>query len=208
MEMNESSTPETVFDVLTSGRWLHGAAADFPEVTAALMRSADICHELNALRPSMSDERMALLRSLIGSMGVNTVINSPFRCDFGFNIHIGDNFIGNFNLTILDEAPVRIGHNVFIGPNCTIATITHALDAAPRTEGILAAHPVTIGCNVWLASNVTVLPGVTIGDGTVIGAGSVVTRSLPPGVLAVGNPCRILRPITDADRIAPEEIAI
>lgn len=208
MEMNERSTSETVFAILTSGRWLHGAAADFPEVTAALIRSADICHELNSLRPSMSDERMALLKSLLGSMGKNTVVNSPFRCDFGFNIHLGDNFIGNFNLTILDEAPVRIGDNVFIGPNCTIATITHALDAGQRNEGIMAAHPVTIGCNVWLASNVTVLPGVTIGDGTVIGAGSVVTRSLPSGVLAVGNPCRILRPITDADRVAPEKIAI
>lgn len=166
-----------------------------------LEECADRCHELNLLRPSDRAARDRLLRKILGSAGERLVINSPFRCDFGFNIHVGDNFIGNFNLAILDEAEVRIGRNVQIGPNCSLITITHAFDAGQRNAGVMRARPVTIGDNVWLASNVTVLPGVEIGSGSIIGAGSVVTRPIPSNVLAVGAPCRVLRPVTEADRV-------
>lgn len=190
-----------VFELLDKGVWLHAGAKDFPEVTERLRRCADTCHEINSIPPSMVDKRNALLRDLLGSVGESFVINPPLRCDFGFNIHIGENFIGNFNLTILDETTVTIGDNVMIGPNCSLITITHALLPDQRNEGIMSARPITIGNDVWIASNVTILPGVTIGDGAVIGAGSVVTRSIPAGMLAAGNPCRVLRAVTEADRV-------
>lgn len=193
-----------VFELLASdGAWVYGSAKDLPEVSALLRRTADICFEINSIRPSDAARRDVLLRGLLGSAGKSMVINPPFRCDFGHNIHIGDNFIGNFNLTILDEAKVSIGDNVMIGPNCTLATIIHAMLPAQRNAGIMRAKPISIGDNVWLASNVTVLPGVTIGDNAVIGAGSVVTKSIPAFTFAAGNPCRPIRPITDADAVTP-----
>ncbi len=192
-----------VFELLDGGVWIYGSANDLPEVYALLRRTADICFEMNALPPSESGRREKILRGLLGSVGKCIVVNPPFRCDFGHNIHIGDNFIGNFNLTILDEAKVSIGDNVMIGPNCTLATIIHAMLPAQRNAGIMRAKPISIGDNVWLASNVTVLPGVTIGDNAVIGAGSVVTKSIPAFTFAAGNPCRPIRPITDADAVTP-----
>lgn len=192
-----------ILNDLRNGKWMHAGAADLPDVSRLLTVCADKCHELNHLRPSAGKEREALIRSILGSVGDRFVINSPFRCDFGFNIHVGNNFIGNFNLSILDEAEVRIGNNVQIGPNCSIITITHALDPEQRNAGIMQARPVTIGDNVWLAANVVVLPGVEIGHGSVIGAGSVVTKSIPANVLAMGTPCRVIRPITGDDRVIP-----
>ncbi|MCM1151009.1 MAG: sugar O-acetyltransferase [Alistipes sp.] len=194
---------EDLFELLNDGHWLHAGANDLPEVTALLQRCADTCHEINALQPSMVQRRTELFRGLLGSVGERFVIHSPFRCDFGFNIHLGENFVGNFNLSILDEAKVIVGNNVMIGPNCSLVTIVHALLPDQRNEGIMRAQPITIGNDVWIAANVVILPGVEIGDGAVIGAGSVVVRSIPAGMLAVGNPCRPLRPITAADRVVP-----
>lgn len=147
----------------------------------------------NATDPCDMAELERILRGLLGSCGVNPVINQPFRCDFGFNIHVGDNFMANFNFTVLDEAQVRIGDNVFIGPNTSIYTACHPLDPAERNKGVEWAEPVTIGSNVWIGGSVTILPGVTIGDNTTIGAGSVVTRDIPAGCVAAGNPCRVIR---------------
>lgn len=178
--------------VLRSGEWMNGFADDIAE---ALSRCAEQCFRLNALSPLCRSEREEIVREMIGSIGGRFVIHSPFRCDFGTNIHIGDNFIGNFNLAILDEAEVTIGNNVFIGPNCSLCTIVHALDAGQRNAGIMRALPITVGDDVWIAANVVVLPGVTIGRGAVIGAGSVVTKDVPAGVLAAGNPCRVIREI-------------
>ncbi|MDE5750310.1 MAG: sugar O-acetyltransferase, partial [Duncaniella sp.] len=151
---------------------------------SALAECEERCHQLNMLAPSRSEEREALIRRIFGSIGEKFIVHSPMHCDFGFNIHIGENFASNFNLTILDEAEVRIGDNVFIGPNATLSTITHDLRYAQRNAGIMKALPITIGNNVWIASNVTILPGVTVGDGAVIGAGSVVTRDIPANTLA------------------------
>lgn len=180
------------FSVLRSGEWMNGFADD---LAAALSRCAELCFRLNALSPLCRSEREKIVREMIGSIGGRFVLHSPFRCDFGTNIHIGDNFIGNFNLAILDEAEVTIGNNVFIGPNCSLCTIVHALDAGQRNAGIMRALPITVGDDVWIAANVVVLPGVTIGRGAVIGAGSVVTKDVPAGVLAAGNPCRVIREI-------------
>ncbi|MFR7478870.1 MAG: sugar O-acetyltransferase, partial [Acutalibacteraceae bacterium] len=120
--------------------------------------------------------------------------------DYGSHIQIGENFYTNHNCIILDGAPVVFGDNVFIAPNCTFSTAGHPLDVEQRNEGLEYAYPITVGDNVWFGASVTVLPGVTIGSNTVIGAGSVVNRDIPSGVVAVGNPCRVLRTITEEDK--------
>ncbi len=187
-----------LIDALHRGEWVHGINSD---VSVMLLATEDSCHRLNTLMPSQKTERHAILKSMLGHIGENFTIHSPFRCDFGKHIRIGDNFVGNYNLTILDEAPVNIGNRVFIGPNVSIYTITHALDPEQRAEGIMRAKPVTIADDVWICGNVTILPGVTIGRGAVIAAGSVVITDIPPMHLAMGVPCRATRPITDTDRV-------
>ncbi len=184
--------------LMRSGAWLH---AIVPDIAAELLRAEELCFRLNALPPSQREEREAIVRQLFGHAGHSPTLHSPFHCDFGTQISVGDCFVGNFNLTILDEAPVIIGDHVFIGPDVGIYTVTHALLPDQRNAGIMRSRPVKIGNDVWIGGHATILPGVTIGDGAVIGAASVVTHDIPPGVLAAGNPCRILRPITEADRV-------
>ncbi len=162
-----------------------------------LMATRERLWEFNGLRPSMVDEQRAILRGLFGSCGQNIIVNQPFRCDFGCNIHVGENFFANFNLTVLDEAKVRIGNNAFIGPNVSIYTACHPLDAPTRNTFAEWAEPVTIGDNVWIGGSVTILPGVTIGDNVVIGAGSVVCRDLPSDCVAAGNPAKVIKRIPD-----------
>lgn len=188
---------------MRAGRWLHAVT---PEIGAALLSAEELCFRLNQLPPSRGEEREAIIRQLFGHVGKAVCLHSPFHCDFGTQISVGDHFVGNFNLTILDEAPVRIGNHVYIGPNVGIYTVHHALLADQRNEGIMQSLPVEIHDNVWIGGNSVILRGVTIGQGAVIGAGSVVTRDIPPQVIAAGNPCRVLRPITEADRIAETEI--
>lgn len=160
----------------------------------------DVCFRYNQLPPSRLEERHLILKNLLGRMGRNCLVEQPFVCDYGYNIEVGDYFYSNSNLIILDGAPVVFGDYVFIGPNCGFYSAGHPLDAERRNRGLEYAHPITVGNNVWIGGNTVVLAGVEIGDGAVIGAGSVVAKSIPAGVLAVGNPCRVLREITDADR--------
>lgn len=160
-------------------------------------RCKDICHEYNALLPSLVAEREALLRKLFGKTGKRFLVEQPFYCDYGYNIEIGENFYSNVNLTILDGARVSFGDNVFIAPNCGFYTAGHPLDTQQRNAGLEYARPICVGNNVWIGAGVCVMPGVTIGDDTVIGAGSVVTKDIPSGVVAVGNPCRVLRKIEE-----------
>ena len=188
---------------MRSGRWLHAVT---PEIGAALLRAEELCFRLNQLPPSRREEREAIIRQLFGHVGEAPCLHSPFHCDFGEQISVGDHFVGNFHLTILDEAPVRIGNHVYIGPNVGIYTVHHALLPDQRNEGIMQSLPVEIHDNVWIGGHSVILRGVTIGEGTVIGAGSVVTRDIPPRVIAAGNPCRVLRPLTEADRIPEPEI--
>ena len=171
---------------------------------AELIREREACadktYELNQLRPSRTAEREALIRSLFGKTQKNFTIVSPFYCDYGYNIEIGENFFANMNCVILDGAKVTFGDNVFIAPNCGFYTAGHPLDVERRNKGLEYAYPITVGNNVWIGANVSVLPGVSIGDNSVIGAGSVVTRSIPANVLAAGNPCRVIREITEEDK--------
>ena len=169
------------------------------ELVAERLAAADITYMLNSLKPSQVAEREAVIRRLLGRTGKNVSIVSPFFCDYGYNIETGENFFMNMNCVILDGAKVTFGDNVFVAPGCGFYTAGHPLDAERRNAGLEYALPIRIGNNVWIGAQVCVLPGVTIGDNSVIGAGSVVTKDIPSGVLAAGNPCRVIRPITEAD---------
>lgn len=157
-------------------------------------------YEYNNLPPERWGEREALLRGILGKAGAKPEVNPPFLCDYGWNIEVGDNFYANYNLVVLDVAKVAIGRNCFIAPNVAIYTAGHPLHPEARNTGYEYGLPISIGDDVWIGGNTVVLPGVSIGSGTTIGAGSVVNRDIPAGVLAAGNPCRVIRPITEEDR--------
>lgn len=163
-------------------------------------RARELCYDFNMLRPAAYEAQRAIMQELLGKTSGEFIIVAPFYCDYGFNIEIGENFFCNHNTVILDCAPVRIGNNVMLGPNCCINAVGHPIDVERRNQGLEFAYPVTIGDNVWLGAGVQVLPGVTIGNNVVIGAGSVVVRDIPDNVVAVGSPCRVMRAITAADR--------
>lgn len=175
--------------------------ANDAELTAARLHCKDLCHEFNGVRPSHTAEQEALIRRILGRTGRRLCVTAPFWCDYGCNIAVGENFYANHGCVMLDCAGITFGDNVFIGPNCVFSTAGHPTDAATRNLGLEFARPITVGDDVWFGASVTVLPGVRIGSGSVIGAGSVVTRDIPEGVIAVGNPCRVLRRITEADRL-------
>lgn len=175
--------------------------ATHPEFLRRLEVTRHRLRDFNNLDPAHTAELKALFRSIVEHCGENIHINQPFRCDYGCNITIGNNFFANFNLTILDEAPVTIGDNVFIGPNVSIYTACHPLEPEVRNTGVEWAEPVTIGNNVWIGGNVTILPGVNIADNSVIGAGSVVTKDVAPYTVVAGNPAK---PIKTLERLAPQ----
>ena len=176
------------------------------ELIAERTAAKELCFELNNLRPSMVAERDEIVRRLLGQVGKNCCIESPFHCDYGYNIVAGDNFYMNVGCIILDGARVTFGDNVFVAPHCGFYTAGHPLDHERRNAGLEYALPITIGNNVWIGAQVCVLPGVTIGDDSVIGAGSVVTKDIPAGVLAAGNPCRVIREISEADKLRYSKI--
>ncbi len=153
----------------------------------------DLCFEYNNLKPSLLEERDVLIRKILGKAGKNIFIEQQFWCDYGFNIEVGDNFYANHGLVILDGAKVTFGNNVFIAPQCGFYTAGHPLDFETRNKGLEYALPITVGDNVWIGGMVSVMPGVKIGSGSVIGGGSVVIKDIPENVLAVGNPCRVIR---------------
>ena len=156
----------------------------------------EIIHEYNVLKPSQTLRRFQILKDLLGYVADDEIIvNQPFYCDYGKQIRVGKRFFANFNLTILDEASVTIGDDCFIGPNVSIYTACHSTDPLERNTRREWAEPVTIGDNVWIGGSVTILPGVTIGSNVTIGAGSVVTRDIPDNVVAVGNPCKVIKKI-------------
>ncbi len=154
----------------------------------------------NRLEDDEVDKRNDIMRRLFKSVGKNVWIEPDFRCEFGKNISIGNDVYINFGCVILDCGQVRIGDNTLIGPNVGLFSGNHTTDAEERAAGGLIPKPITIGARVWLCGNVTVVPGVTIGDDTIIGAGSVVTKDIPSGVIAAGNPCKVLRKITPEDK--------
>lgn len=160
-------------------------------------RCKDICYIYNSTIPSKLHTQKTLLKELFGKTDEDFFIQAPFWCDYGYNIELGKNFYANHNLVILDCAKVKFGDNVFIAPNCGFHTAGHPIDAERRNKGLEYAYPITVGDNVWIGAGVNVVPGVTIGSNVVIGAGSVVTKDIPDNVIAVGNPCKVLRKITE-----------
>lgn len=177
---------------MLSGELYNGAD---PVLVAERLRARELCQALAALSPGAPRaERSDLLARLFGAP-TNAYVTSPFFCDYGSNIELGDNVYFNFNCVILDVAKVIIGSNVLFGPAVQVYTATHPMTVEERRSGLESAKPVIVGNDVWLGGGAIVCPGVTIGDGSVIGAGSVVVRDIPAGVFAAGNPCRVVRKI-------------
>lgn len=169
--------------------------ADDPELAAALRRGTRLADEYNALAPRDPEAAREVLRSLLGEVGDEAMVRAPIYVDYGEQLTIGARTFVNFGLVALDVAPIVIGDDCQLGPNVQLLTAYHPTEPEPRRAKLEAAAPITIGDNVWLGGGAIVLPGVTIGDDSVIGAGSVVTKDVPAGVVAVGNPARVIRKV-------------
>ena len=169
--------------------------ADDPELFRDMERATALRHRINTMDPTQRQAMRGLFTELLGALGEDSEIRPPFHCDYGYQTFVGARTFANFGLMCLDVARITIGDDVQIGPNVQLLTPTHPVAAGPRRDKWEAALPITIGDNVWLGGGVIVLPGVTIGENTVVGAGAVVTRDLPPNVVAVGNPARVVRPV-------------
>jgi len=167
--------------------------ADDPELTAAHLCAQAILSKFNATSADAGDERRSILSDLFARFGDGAVLKPTLRCDYGFNISIGERTFINFDCVLLDCNRIIIGNEVQFGPGVHVYTATHPLDAKQRRSGAERALPVVIGDGVWLGGGAIICPGVTIGENTVVGAGCVVVRDVPANVLAVGNPCRIVR---------------
>lgn len=165
-----------------------------------------LCREYNDADPLDMDTKASVMKKILGKVGENFWIESPFMCDYGYNIEIGRNFYANYSLVVLDCAKVTIGDNVLIAPNVGIYTAGHPIVADQRNSGLEYAYPITIGNNVWIGAGTHICPGVTIGDNVVIGAGSVVTKDIPANTVAYGVPCKPVREITDEDMMPEGEI--
>lgn len=171
------------------------------ELTEERQRAKRLTYRFNNLHPDALKEKEAILRELFGTVGENLWLEEPLHCDYGYNVHVGNNFYGNYNLVILDCAEVNIGNNVFIAPNVSIFAAGHPLHHEARDAMQEYAAPVTIGNSVWIGGGVIINPGVTIGSRVVIGSGSVVTKDIPDNCIAAGNPCRVIREITEEDSL-------
>lgn len=165
-----------------------------------------LCFSLNQTNPKEAEKRDDIMKALLPHRGADTTILSPFCTDYGYNCFIGEFTFINHNAYLMDCAPIKIGSHCFIGPNCGMYTAIHPFLAKERNKGLEKARPITIGDNVWIGADVTILPGVSIGANSVIGAKSVVTKDIPDNVIALGNPCRVLREITEQDSISEEII--
>lgn len=164
-------------------------------------RARKLVRLFNQTTEEQIEDRTELLKKLFASVGDNIYIEPSFRCDYGCHISIGDNFFANYDCIIIDVCKVDIGNNVFFAPRVCICTATHPIDTEVRNTGLEYGKPIHIGDNVWIGMNAVVNPGITIGNNSIIGAGSVVTKDIPNDVIAVGNPCRILRKITEEEKI-------
>lgn len=171
-----------------------------PELIKARENTVFLTNEYNASFGKPDKEREAILKRLLKSIGTGVHFEPTFRCEFGYNISIGDHFYANFDCIMLDGGGIEIGSNVLFGPRVGIYTSNHAVDPWERMNGACYAKPVKIGNNVWVGASVNINQGVTIGDNTIIGSGSVVTKDIPANVIAAGIPCKVIREITEADK--------
>lgn len=169
--------------------------ANDPELTASHSHAQKLLAHFNSIRPDHTGDLTRVLRELVDFLGEGAIVKPSLRCDYGTNISIGGRTFINYDCVLLDCNTITIGEEVQIAPGVHIYTATHPLDPAQRRAGLEAAHPVVIGDGVWLGGRSVVCPGVTIGQNTVVGAGSIVTKDLPANVLAVGSPCRVVRPL-------------
>ena len=189
----------TILEIMKESKGYNSSFIDMPN---DLQKNAKkMCWEYNQTSPEEEEKRREILGKLLGTYHPLAFIEPSFRCDYGFNIQTSGLTLINYNCVILDTSPVHIGANTFIAPGVCIACAGHAIDAKQRAEGIGTSKAITIEDDVWIGANSTVCGGVTIGKGSVIGAGSVVNKDIPPGVIAVGNPCKVLRQITEEDKI-------
>ncbi len=170
------------------------------EVAKEQLKCLDRLYDFNRTRPSEMPKRMALLKEILAEVGENCYVEPPLHANWGINTHFGNNVYANFNLTLVDDCDIYVGDSVMFGPNVTVAVAGHPIDPDLRRKVAQFNIPVRIGNNVWIGAGAVILPGVTIGDNSVIGAGSIVTKDIPANVVAVGNPCRVLREINDRDR--------
>lgn len=178
-----------------------GYLAKYGDYTSELqLQNKKTIFEFNNTSPDETERRTSLLKQIFNDENLNVIIEPPFHCDYGFNIHFEGFALINYNCSILDTSPVYIGENAFIAPGVCITCAGHAHHIDDRMI-YNTSRPIHIGKCVWIGANATILPGVTIGDGSVIGAGSVVNRDIPANVVAAGNPCRVIRKITEADRL-------
>lgn len=167
--------------------------ADDPELQDLARRAMRLTEQYNQSSVDAGEERRRILTELLGSIGEGTVIRPPFHCDYGSNLRLGARCFLNFGCVALDVTPITLGDDVLLGPTVQLLAATHPTDADARRAKVEAGRPIVVASNVWLGGGVIVCPGVTIGENTVVGAGAVVTRDLPPNVVAVGNPARIVR---------------
>lgn len=194
-----------ILDILKSPA---GYAAQNRNIPSALKVTAQkLCWEYNRSAPDEPDVRRNILTRLLGTCHPLTFIEPDFHCDYGFNIHTYGLTVINYNCVILDTSPVHIGAGAFIAPGVCLSCAGHSIDAGQRSKGIGTSKPITLEENVWIGANAVICGGVTIGKGAVIGAGSVVTHDIPAGMVAAGVPCRPIRPVTEADKIAPDQLA-
>lgn len=187
---------------LNRGLWYD--ANNDAELLDERQKAEELYFDFNHTPPKEKSRRQELLRKLLPNMGKDVIINTPFYTDYGYNCLLGDGTYLNHNNYLMDGAKITLGKNCFVGPNCGFYTASHPLVFEERNLGLEKASPITVGDNVWIGADVTVLPGVTIGEGSVIGAKSVVTKDIPAHVIAAGNPCRVVREITEKDRIQAE----
>lgn len=183
---------------------LHSGELYYPnaeEIMELQLRCMELLYEFNHTRPLEQTRRETLLREMFAEIGEGCYIEPPLHANWaGRFVHFGKHVYANFGLTLVDDTEITVGDHTMFGPNVTVATAGHPILPALRRQGLQYNAPVRIGCNCWIGAGALILPGVTIGDNTVVGAGSVVTRDLPANVVAVGNPCRVLRPIGEKDR--------
>lgn len=193
---------ETMIQEKAFARYQKGPASEYQ------MNAKRLCWEYNQTSPDEQEKRWEILRKLLGTCPDVFFIQPAFNCDYGFNIHFHGFAFVNYNCTFLDTSPIHIGNMAFIAPGCVISCAGHAIHPEQRLEGLGTSAPIYIKDNVWIGANCTICGGVTIGEGSVIGAGSVVTKDIPAGVVAAGVPCKIIRNITEADKIPESEIIL